>query len=225
MSLKGFVKFIFKSTDEHFQYSQDFPCLLPDQSVTIESSCIELSVHQYFHLFKNFLSAVEFNDLQIMEGATELAFNDMNREEDMQKVAKDNGLILEEDIASKIKKYEDKALHMEDLYLQTKHKAEKEILNLKARISRLENPDDPQYTDSELDAMFYEKEPSHYQLSNAHKTCRNCGLKYGTYVAGVSSWWNDVCDVCGKEAHVTETRDFDYFNKTLKSCQNDQNNS
>jgi hypothetical protein len=35
---------------------------------------------------------------------------------------------------------------------------EAEVRDLKAKLSRLEQPDNPQYTDEEIDAMTYENE-------------------------------------------------------------------
>ena len=42
--------------------------------------------------------------------------------------------------------------------------------------------------------------------------CSNCGSKYGTYRAEVSTWHEDKCDVCGKDhVGVTEGRDFGVY--------------
>lgn len=38
--------------------------------------------------------------------------------------------------------------------------------------------------------------------------CRDCGEKYGRRAVGVATWHNDTCDICGKDAHCTQPRDF-----------------
>lgn len=41
--------------------------------------------------------------------------------------------------------------------------------------------------------------------------CFECGEKYGRHACGASTWHKDKCDVCGKEALVTEPRDFGHL--------------
>jgi len=41
--------------------------------------------------------------------------------------------------------------------------------------------------------------------------CHKCGVKYGSFRCGIATWHNDTCGVCGKEAAVTEPRDFGYL--------------
>jgi hypothetical protein len=74
-----------------------------------------------------------------MRGACALAFNDMQSEEDMKKVAQEYELIL-----------------IEDNDVTEAESLRAEILNLKAQLSRALNPDAPQYTEEEMDAMSYE---------------------------------------------------------------------
>jgi hypothetical protein len=74
-----------------------------------------------------------------MRGACALAFNDLQSEEDMKKVAQEYDLIL-----------------IEDNDVTEAESLRAEILNLKAQLSRALNPDNPQYTDEEMDAMSYE---------------------------------------------------------------------
>lgn len=44
-------------------------------------------------------------------------------------------------------------------------------------------------------------------------TCRPCGMKHGTKMRTVCCWHYGKCDVCGKNAEVTEPRDFSHFRK------------
>lgn len=50
-------------------------------------------------------------------------------------------------------------------------------------------------------------------LLDAYQCCSDCGTEFGTPRAGSSSWWMDICDVCGEEKAVTETRDFGYLHR------------
>lgn len=53
-------------------------------------------------------------------------------------------------------------------------------------------------------------------LKNAYVTCGTCGETYGVYSVGCSSVWSGKCDVCKKDALVTETRDYAYFFPTVR---------
>jgi hypothetical protein len=44
-------------------------------------------------------------------------------------------------------------------------------------------------------------------------TCQPCGKEHGTKQRAVSCWHYGKCDVCDKNAEVTEPRDFGHFNK------------
>ena len=50
-----------------------------------------------------------------------------------------------------------------------------------------------------------------HKLNQASVACADCGDKYGVYSVSYSSWWNGTCHVCGKQAPVTEARDYAYF--------------
>lgn len=41
--------------------------------------------------------------------------------------------------------------------------------------------------------------------------CYTCGRKYGSFKPGTCTWHKDTCGVCGKDATVTEPRDFGYL--------------
>ena len=136
MTIEGSVKFIYETkTVGYPQYHELYPDLIDDQTITMEVPSTEMNVHQYFNLFNSFLRAVGFDEMNIMQGATGLAFSDMRKEEDMRRIADDYDLLLKEqhdEIVSEL---------------------QQEILSLKAKLSRLENPDNPNYTDEEMDAM------------------------------------------------------------------------
>ena len=113
--------------------------VLPEEKITMEVPAEDLNIHQAFKFYSNFLRAIGHLDISIMRGACALAFNDMQSEEDMRKVAQEYDLIL-----------------IEDNDVNEEESLRAEILNLKAQLSRALNPDAPQYTEEEIDAMSYE---------------------------------------------------------------------
>jgi len=113
--------------------------VLPEEKITMEVPAEDLNIHQAFKFYSNFLRAIGHLDISIMRGACALAFNDLQSEEDMKKVAQEYDLIL-----------------IEDNDVTEAESLRAEILNLKAQLSRALNPDNPQYTDEEMDAMNME---------------------------------------------------------------------
>ena len=110
--------------------------VLPEEKITMEVPAEDLNIHQAFKFYSNFLRAIGHLDISIMRGACALAFNDMQSEEDMKKVAQEYDLLL-----------------IENNEVET---LRAEILNLKAQLSRALNPDVPQYTEEEMSAMDFE---------------------------------------------------------------------
>lgn len=124
-------------------FGEDF---LPEENVTYEFPVEDATSLQMFNAFGKFLMMLGHNEIGVMKGAASLAFNEYRRHEDMQKVADEYDLILAEDYSQKVIILENK------IYAQ-----EKEISELKAKLSRFENPDNPNYTDEEINVMTYEE--------------------------------------------------------------------
>ena len=78
--------------DTEASYNKYFPEIVDKQTITIEAPAQDLNTHQYFELFKGFLRAIGFDDYGIMDGACRVAFNDSNREDDMEKLMKEYDL-------------------------------------------------------------------------------------------------------------------------------------
>ena len=112
--------------------------MLPEEHITFECPAQDLNTIQLFGLFNKFLYAMGHTESGIMKGACSVAFNDMRSQEDMRKVAEEYDLKLVED-------YRDEVC-----------KLEAEVRDLKAKLSRLEQPDNPNYTDEEREAMSME---------------------------------------------------------------------
>lgn len=171
---------------------------LPEEHYTFEIPAHDLSTIQLFRFFGTVARTMGHNEVGIMKGACALAFNDMRSVEDMRKVAEEYDLKLAEDYSKELRKLED------------------EIYDLKAKLSRLEQPDNPQYTEEEMDALCSQNEVTAQTLKNAQVICFDCGKKYGEYHNGVSSVWEGKCNICGETKGLTEVRDFKYLMRGIK---------
>jgi hypothetical protein len=202
------------------KYDSEWDCspgdeFLPEEHITMQVPAQDLNTIQLFHLWRNFLLSIGHNQNGIDKGALSLVFSEFRDMEDMRKAAEEYDLKLTEDIAADEVNREN---HWEERYWKIKHNSEKQIRDLKAKISRLENPDNPNYTDEEMEAMCADKVPevSKRTLETAYQVCKDCGNHYGEYVAGLSSIWSGTCDVCGQEKPVTESRDYNYLKKGIE---------
>lgn len=119
---------------------------LPEEHYTFEIPVQDLNTVQLFRFFGTIARTMGHIDLGIMKGAAALAFNDMRSEEDMRKIADEFDLILAEDHGKKVIDLENQVYGLEA-----------KVRDLKARLSRCENPDAPDYTEEEMDAMSYEE--------------------------------------------------------------------
>jgi hypothetical protein len=210
-------------------YDED---MIPEQHLTMECPIEDWSTTQIFQTFSNFMMAMGHNELGIMKGACSVAFNEFRSQEQMRKIAEEYDLIIAEDLSGIVedrlkqeKEWSEQNKPEPDVwekrYYEYAKLAEAEIRKLKAKISRLENPDNPQYTEQEMEAMCSEAEERDKselikRLSGAYCVCHDCGKKYGEYSVGCSSTWQGKCNVCGQEKPVTEARDYGYMSKGVK---------
>ena len=118
---------------------------LPEEHYTFEIPTEDINSMQLFRFFGTIARTMGHNDFGIMKGACSLAFNDMRSVEDMKKVADEYDLYLAEEHANKVIPMENKIYDLE-----------KQVLDLKAKLSRCQNPDAEQYTEEEMEAMTYE---------------------------------------------------------------------
>jgi hypothetical protein len=209
MSYNAKVQFSYVNDSESTPSSY-FPDIVDQQTITIEAPAQDLNVHQYYELFKGFLRAVGFAEYSIMEGACRLAFSDSNEKMHLDKLMEeyelqDKQIYTVEDYVSLMESYEESLSKIKDL---------------EARLSRALNPDNPQYTDEELEAMTPETKVTQKTLLNAYQVCNQCGTEYGEYSVGCSSHWTGKCDVCGETKSVTEARDYGYLEKGIKEIAN-----
>ena len=173
--------------------------MIPEEHITFETPVEDINTIQLFQLFAKFAAAMGHSEAGIAKGAAYVAFNEMRTQDQMRKTADDYDLKLIED------------------HNQIVVDMEKEIRDLKAKLSRLENHDNPQYTDEEMEAMSHEVADALVsKLQGAYTVCKDCGSKYGEYSVGCSSVWEGKCDVCGEKKPVTEARDYGYLNKGIE---------
>ena len=120
---------------------------LPEEHYTFEIPTEDLNSIQLFRFFGTIARTMGHCEQGIMKGACSLAFNDMRSFEDMKKVADEYDLFLAEE-------YRNKVIPLEN----ENYEREKQVRDLKAKLSRCENPDAEQYTEEEVEAMTAEME-------------------------------------------------------------------
>ena len=169
------VQFKFDATYTH-DYTRGFGStigdddFIPEEHYVITAPAADLNAKQYFKLFEKFMLCVGMDPQSIRSGAMSLVFNDYTLEEEQRKVCKEYELTMDEDLE---KKYQDFKQRDEEWARLKKgpmgtvpddvpgtpgsyRKLYQENLDLKAKLSRLQNPDAPSYTDEEIEAMDYE---------------------------------------------------------------------
>ena len=156
--------------------------MLPEEHITMEVPAEDLNTTQLFKFFSNFMRAIGHNEIGIMKGACYTAFNDMQDEENMRKIAEEFDLKLSED-------------HM-DIVMDL----QKEILDLKAKLSRLEQPENPQYTDEEMDAMSFQEWNNVIPGSYAavEQGCK-CPVMDNSEMPDDKKWVNADCPLHGRK--------------------------
>jgi hypothetical protein len=169
-----------ESTSKYYSGYED--SMLPEEHITMEIPAEDLSTMQLFKFFSNFMRAIGHNEVGIMKGACYTAFNEMHSEEDMRKIADEFDLKLAEDYSKEFRKLED------------------EIYDLKAKLSRYEQPDNPQYTDQEMDAMTSYNEWKGLVPGSSEaveKGCK-CPVMDNEEMPEERKWVNGDCPIHGK---------------------------
>ena len=167
MTYKATLKVSFDTEWTSTHYSSGFDdMMLPEEHYTFEVPAEDLNTYQLFRFFATVARAMGHDDINIMKGACGVAFGEDRKEEDMRKVADEFELTLGEDLKKKFddmleaeKEWERiKKGPMGTVLCDEEEQLKLEILDLKAKLSRYENPDNPNYTDEEMDAMTAEDE-------------------------------------------------------------------
>lgn len=140
--------------DSNFEYTTY--CgddMLPEEHITMEIPAEDLSTMQLFRFFSNFLRSIGHNEYGIMKGACNLAFNEMNNEDDMKKLAHEFDLVMEEHIDARIKVYEELAENWEKRYWDLRGKMQKQQIKDCMPPWGHSDMEALRYTDEELNAM------------------------------------------------------------------------
>jgi len=168
--------------------------ILPEEHYTFEVPAEDLNAIQLFQLFEKFCYAMGHNADGIAKGACYVAFNEMRTTEQMRKTAEEYDLILAEDYHKKLVEYD--AQQDRDI-----KKLEAEVRDLKAKLSRLEQPDNPQYTDEEMDAMTAEYIAWNSLIPGSYAAVENgckCPVMDNEEMPDDKKWVNGDCPIHGK---------------------------
>jgi len=167
------VKFDSKYTlNSYSSYETDS---LPEEHFTFEVPANDLTSTQVFALFKKVMLTMGYDERVIAAGVMSTVFNPDGDENLMRKMCEEYDLTMNEDVGKKVQEEVQKQLEIEKELARVKkgpmgtvledtpgtpgsyRKLYQENLDLKAKLSRLENPDAPQYTDEEIEAMCSEE--------------------------------------------------------------------
>ena len=157
---------------------------LPEEHYTFEIPTEDINTIQLFRFFGTIARSMGHNEIGIMKGACSLAFNDMRDEEEMRKIAYEFDLKLCEEYSKEFAEMQD------------------EIYDLKAKLSRLEQPDNPQYTEEEIAAMTAEQHKEWSGLvpgsPEAHDKGCKCPVMDNEDMPDGRKWVNGDCPLHGK---------------------------
>jgi hypothetical protein len=170
--------------------------MIPEEHITFECPAEDLNSIQLFQLFAKFAGAMGHNEAGIAKGACYVAFNDMRSTEEMRKTAEDYDLKLVEDYREKILEYDEEF-----------RQASNTIRDLKAKLSRFENPDNPNYTDEEMDAICSEQYGAWNNLvpgsyAAVENGCK-CPVMDNEEMPDNKKWVNGDCPLHGKVNETT----------------------
>lgn len=163
---------------------------LPEEHFTFEVPVDDLNTTQVFGLFKKVMLTMGYCEQTIASGMMSTVFNPDGDEKLMRKMCDEYDLVMEEDVAKKVDEEVKLRLEIEkelkndnmpswghsDMEalgnvpgtLGSYQKLYQENLDLKAKLSRLENPDTPSYTDEEIDAISYEESIEQKYVGRIH---------------------------------------------------------
>ena len=107
MTYKATLKVHFDTEWTSTHYSGGFDdSMLPEEHYTFQVPAEDLNTYQLFTFFATVARAMGHDDLNIMKGACNLAFGEMQSHEEMRKVADEFELTLAEDLQDKFKDWQ-----------------------------------------------------------------------------------------------------------------------
>jgi len=168
--------------------------ILPEEHYTFQVPAEDLNTIQLFQLFEKFCYAMGHNTDGITKGAAYVAFNEMRTTEEMRKTAEEYDLFLAEDYHKKLVEYD--AQQDEEI-----KKLEAQVRDLKAKLSRFKQPDNPNYTDEEMDAMSAEYIAWNSLIPGSYAAVENgckCPVMDNEEMPDDKKWVNGDCPLHGK---------------------------
>lgn len=121
----------------------------PNHTVEFKITNEYPTAREYVHVFNSFLKAIGFCDYSIFKAELDTSLNvDLNGKKLVESLMQESGIMETSD-------------HMQELFgVEEAQKREidrlqKEIIDLKAELSRFKEPENPQYTEEELEAMSW----------------------------------------------------------------------
>lgn len=120
----------------------------PEYKVEFKIKNGDVNILEYLTIFNKFLKSLGFSDRTILKAELRMATDkNCNDSKMIDEILETEGLVDSFDHTQEI-------LDLEQKHKKELDRYEAEIIRLKAKISRLEDPDNPQYTDEELVAMY-----------------------------------------------------------------------
>jgi hypothetical protein len=165
----------YDSTFTYNSYSTYESGIPPEEHITFEIPVHDLTTTQVFGLFKKVMLAMGYCEQSITSGMMSTVFNPDGDEKLMRKMCEEYDLTMNEDVGKKVQEEVKKQLEIEEELAKVKkgpmgtipedapgtpgsyQKLYQENLDLKAKLSRLENPNFPVYTVEEIEAMCAEE--------------------------------------------------------------------
>lgn len=121
----------------------------PNHTIEVRITNEYPTAKEYIHVFNSFLRSLGLAEYSIMKAHLDAALDiETNGEELVNSLMQESGIMETSD-------------HMQELFsLEERQKQEidrlqRQIIDLKAELSRLKNPENPQYTEEEMEAMCW----------------------------------------------------------------------
>jgi len=121
----------------------------PDHTIEFKITNEYPSAKEYVHVFNSFLRSLGLAEYSIMKAELDAALDiEVNGEELVNSLMQESEIMETSDHMIEL-------FDMEEGQKQEIDRLQQQIIDLKAELSRIKNPENPQYTDEELEAMSW----------------------------------------------------------------------
>ena len=121
----------------------------PDHTIEFKITNEYPSAKEYVHVFNSFLRSLGLAEYSIMKAELDAALDiEVNGEELVNSLMQESEIMETSDHMIEL-------FDMEEGQKQEIDRLQQQIIDLKAELSRFKNPENPQYTDEELEAMSW----------------------------------------------------------------------